>query len=97
MCPLPFSNPPFFKKTYLNQYSQAKESLYVIKNPIKQVFQRKKQIENLIYVHLENENFRGTGIPKIPLGREIPKAQKIPKSWEFPGNSCTGNSREGKV
>ena len=35
--------------------------------------------------------FHGTGIPVIPARREIPEAR------EFPGNSRTGNSREGKV
>ena len=34
---------------------------------------------------------RRTGIRKIPAGQETPESQ------EFPGNSRTGNSREGKV
>ena len=50
----------------------------------------------MIYVHLETGIFHGTGIPVIPARREIPEARGIPESREFPGNSRTGNSREGK-
>ena len=65
--------------------------IYIVENIIKQAFQCKKPIENLIYVHLEMGNFHGTGIPVISARREIPESR------EFPGNSRTGNSREGKV
>ena len=41
--------------------------------------------------------FHGTEIPVIPARREISEAREIPESREFPGNSRTGNSREGKV
>ena len=70
--------------------------MLIVEKIIKQAFQCKKPIENLIYVHLETGIFHGTEIPVIPARREIPEAREIPESREFPGNSLTVNFREGK-
>ena len=48
-------------------------------------------------MHLETGIFHWMGIPVIPARREIAEAQEIPESREFPGNTRTGNSQEGKV
>ena len=84
-------DPPFFKEKYLNKCYKIKLVIYIIEKIIKKAFQCKKPIENLIYVHLETGIFHGMGIPMIPARWEIHEAQEVP------GNSRTGNSREGKV
>ena len=95
--PLSFSEPPFFKEIYLNQYYKTKRYIqYLFRIIVRQAFQLKKLIENPIYVHLENENFLWDGnFGEFPARRETPETREIPESREIPGREKLEAIREG--
>ena len=54
-------------------------------------------IENLIYVDSKMGNSCCMRVWEIPAGWGTPQTRGIPEARKYPGNSHTGNLREGKV
>ena len=83
------------------QFSRKLISVHVLKHSWKDhktiFLMQKIDWQSDIWAIRKREFSMGREFYMIPARRETPKAWESPESREFPGNSCTGNSRQGKV